>query len=172
MGINTGFCNVGNFGSKDRMDYAIIGAEANLAARLQSIAEPGQIVLSYDTYALVSKMVSASPLEPITMKGIGRQVIPYVVDEIEGVARHSGVIKEHRRGLNFFLDIRLAKDWPGQRITALPFAARRFEISCNASSRCPLRNMAQVTVCSSRSRCARTAADTLMAVPCGLSTIC
>ena len=38
MGINTGFCNVGNFGSDDRMDYTIIGAEANLAARLQSIA--------------------------------------------------------------------------------------------------------------------------------------
>ncbi len=36
MGINTGFCNVGNFGSNDRMDYTIIGAEANLAARLQS----------------------------------------------------------------------------------------------------------------------------------------
>ena len=35
-------CNVGNFGSDDRMDYTIIGAEANLAARLQSIAEPGQ----------------------------------------------------------------------------------------------------------------------------------
>ena len=34
MGINTGFCNVGNFGSNDRMDYTIIGAEANLAARL------------------------------------------------------------------------------------------------------------------------------------------
>ena len=52
MGINTGFCNVGNFGSVDRMDYTIIGAEANLAARLQSIAEPGQIVLSYETYEI------------------------------------------------------------------------------------------------------------------------
>src|SRR6516225_1609247 len=29
MGINTGFCDVGNFGSNDRMDYTIIGAEAN-----------------------------------------------------------------------------------------------------------------------------------------------
>ncbi|SFJ57266.1 Adenylate cyclase, class 3 [Bradyrhizobium sp. Gha] len=42
MGINSGYCNVGNFGSSDRMDYTIIGAEANLAARLQSIAEPGR----------------------------------------------------------------------------------------------------------------------------------
>ena len=51
IGINTGFCNVGNFGSDDRMAYTIIGAEANLAARLQTIAEPNGIVLSYETYA-------------------------------------------------------------------------------------------------------------------------
>src|SRR5258706_6830759 len=46
IGINSGYCNVGNFGSADRMDYTIIGAEANLAARLQSIAEPGVLSLA------------------------------------------------------------------------------------------------------------------------------
>ena len=61
IGINTGYCNVGNFGSDDRMDYTIIGAEANLAARLQTIADPGGIVLSYETYALVRDLVRAAP---------------------------------------------------------------------------------------------------------------
>src|SRR5436853_7229987 len=79
MGINTGFCNVGNFGSADRMDYTIIGAEANLAARLQSIAEPGQVILSYETYALVRDMLSGHALAPIRMKGIPHPVVPYVV---------------------------------------------------------------------------------------------
>jgi class 3 adenylate cyclase len=65
MGINTGFCNVGNFGSADRMDYTVIGAEANLAARLQSLAEPGAIVISYETYALVRDLVSARVLPAI-----------------------------------------------------------------------------------------------------------
>ena len=51
--------NVGNFGSDDRMDYTIIGAEANLAARLQSVAQPGHIVVSYETYALVRDVVVA-----------------------------------------------------------------------------------------------------------------
>ncbi|MEP3279250.1 MAG: adenylate/guanylate cyclase domain-containing protein [Stappiaceae bacterium] len=86
MGINTGYCNVGNFGSEDRMDYTIIGAEANVAARLESIAEPGGIVMSYETYALVQDYVTATPIEPIALKGISRDVIPYVVDTKEGLS--------------------------------------------------------------------------------------
>ena len=108
MGINTGFCNVGNFGSDDRMDYTIIGAEANLAARLQSIAEPGGIVLSYETYALVRDVVRAAPKEPITMKGISRQVVPYVVEGLtEDMAQRVSVISEHATGLDLFLDLDL-----------------------------------------------------------------
>lgn len=79
MGINTGFCNVGNFGSDDRMAYTIIGAEANLAARLQSIAPPDGIMLSYETYAHVKDIVRASAGEPISMKGISHPVVPYLV---------------------------------------------------------------------------------------------
>src|SRR6476661_3706691 len=105
MGINTGFCNVGNFGSTDRMDYTIIGAEANLAARLQSIAEPGHIVISYETYALVRGMLVAHQLPPITMKGISRDVVPYAVD---GILDRTGakveIFSEHMNGLDFFLD--------------------------------------------------------------------
>jgi adenylate cyclase len=76
MGINTGFCNVGNFGSSERMDYTIIGAEANLAARLESIADPGGIVLSDETYAHVRDIVDAEPSEPVSFKGIAREIIP------------------------------------------------------------------------------------------------
>jgi class 3 adenylate cyclase len=105
MGINTGFCNVGNFGSADRMDYTIIGAEANLAARLQAAAEPGQIVLSSETYALVREHFIAHSLPPIQMKGISRPVVPYV---IEGTVSHGGqvssLISEHIPGLDLYLD--------------------------------------------------------------------
>jgi adenylate cyclase len=108
MGINTGYVNVGNFGSDDRMDYTIIGAEANLASRLQSIAEPGGIVLSYETYSLVRQMVRARPLDPITLKGIARPVVPYAVDgQLDDAAgRNSEVISERGAGLDLFLDVR------------------------------------------------------------------
>jgi class 3 adenylate cyclase len=109
MGINTSYCNVENFGSADRMDYTIIGAEANLAARLQTAAEPGKIVLSYETYALVGDMVSARALEPISMKGINRKMIPYMVDEFqcEGgeIANPTVVINERLTGVSVFLDV-------------------------------------------------------------------
>ena len=105
MGINTGFCNVGNFGSNDRMDYTIIGAEANLAARLQAIAEPGQIVISYETYALVRDTIIARALSPITMKGISREVIPYVVSGVlDATGRNVQVFSEHMTGLDFYFN--------------------------------------------------------------------
>ncbi|MFL6791036.1 MAG: adenylate/guanylate cyclase domain-containing protein [Bradyrhizobium sp.] len=104
MGINSGYCNVGNFGSLDRMDYTIIGAEANLAARLQSIAEPGGIVVSYETFALVSDVITAHPMPAITMKGISREVIPYSVDNVPDNVTRGNVIVERAKGLDFYLD--------------------------------------------------------------------
>ena len=116
IGINTGYCNVGNFGSDDRMDYTIIGAEANLAARLQSIAEPGGICLSYETYALVRDLVRARPLEPIQMKGISREVVPYTVEGLLGeLAQRAHVITENATGLDLFVDLDALDDEGAER---------------------------------------------------------
>ncbi|NIZ13102.1 adenylate/guanylate cyclase domain-containing protein [Phaeobacter sp. HF9A] len=79
IGINTGYCNVGNFGSRERMDYTIIGAEANLAARLEAAAEPGGIVMSHETYAHVRDFVAAEPMPAMQFKGISRDVHPYAI---------------------------------------------------------------------------------------------
>lgn len=63
------------------MDHTIIGAEANLAARLQYSAAPGTIVMSYETYMLVRDCAKAHPASPIRMKGISRKIVPYVLLE-------------------------------------------------------------------------------------------
>jgi class 3 adenylate cyclase len=106
MGINTGYCNVGNFGSVDRMDYTIIGAEANLAARLQSIAEPNGIVLSYEAYSQVRDLIRARPLAEIRMKGISRPIVPYAVEGLLGeLTQRTQVISEHDTGIDLFLDL-------------------------------------------------------------------
>ncbi len=108
MGINTGYCNVGNFGSNDRMDYTIIGAEANLAARLQSIAEPGHIVMSYETYALVQDVVRARKLDPIQVKGITRDVVPYMVEgALACDPARTSVFNAYGAGMNVFIDVNM-----------------------------------------------------------------
>ena len=120
MGINTGYCNVGNFGSADRMDYTIIGAEANLAARLQSIAEPGHIVASYETYALVRDILVAHAMPPITMKGISREVVPYAVEGLlDATGQKLVVFSEHMTGLDFYLDPSMVNVGSAERICAL-----------------------------------------------------
>ena len=77
MGIHTGYCNVGNFGSDDRMDYTIIGREVNLAARLESIADPGGIVLSTETYRLVQDIVAVEQMDEVLLKGFSTTNKPY-----------------------------------------------------------------------------------------------
>ena len=117
MGINTGFCNVGNFGSVDRMDYTIIGAEANLAARLQGIAEPGHVVISYETYALVRGILVAHALPPITMKGINREIIPYAVEGmLDATGQKIEIFSEHMTGLDFYLDPTVIDSHSSERI--------------------------------------------------------
>jgi len=130
MGINTGYCNVGNFGSQDRMDYTIIGAEANLAARLQSIAEPGGIVMSYETYALVQDRVPARPLDPITLKGISRQVVPYVIEGIyqKDLGTEADTVEQNTERLSLHVDLTDLGDSESDEIeTALKAALKEVE---------------------------------------------
>ena len=56
IGISTGFATVGNFGSRDRMD-SDLRKPSEPRGRLQSAAEPGGILLSYETNALVQGIV-------------------------------------------------------------------------------------------------------------------
>src|SRR5262249_3669029 len=116
MGINTGFCNVGNFGSADRMDYTIQGAEVNLAARLQAIAEPGHIAISYETYSLVRDMLVAHPLPPITVKGISREIVPYAVEAmLDETGAKIEIFSEHMAGLDLYLDPRMVQSGSAER---------------------------------------------------------
>jgi|GEM_PF-771384 len=83
IGINTGYCNVGNFGSDERMDYTIIGAEVNLAARLEALAEPGSILMSGETYHLVDDFVDAEEVKVSNIKGIKREVRGFAIKNLE-----------------------------------------------------------------------------------------
>ena len=86
IGINTGYCTVGNFGSEDRMDYTIIGSEVNLAERLESAAELGGILIGHETYSLVKDYIHADEQEPKIVKGFAKPVRNYNVYVLEQTA--------------------------------------------------------------------------------------
>ena len=74
MGMNTGYCNVGNFGSDQRLTYTIIGSEVNIAQRLEASAQPGGILMSYETYAHAQDLIEVEQLNSISMKGVRREI--------------------------------------------------------------------------------------------------
>ena len=77
MGITTGYCTVGNFGSDSRMEYTIIGNQVNLASRLESNALPGQILMSEETWTLVNAQFDCEAQPPLQVKGFSAPVQPY-----------------------------------------------------------------------------------------------
>ena len=80
VGINTGYCTVGNFGSEDRLDYTVVGAAVNLASRLESAAMPSGIFVSEETYFQVKDYFSFDAPQQLELKGLERGVIAYEVD--------------------------------------------------------------------------------------------
>jgi class 3 adenylate cyclase len=110
IGVNTGFCTVGNFGSEDRMDYTIIGNEVNLAARLQAQADPGGILVAYETFSLVRDAVALEERGEVKVKGFSRPVRCYHVAGMLGDSGADGrVIQRYDQGVRIFLDTQRAE---------------------------------------------------------------
>ena len=110
IGINTGYCNVGNFGSSDRMDYTIIGGEVNLAARLQSQADPDGILLSFETYALVRDIVDAEERPSIEAKGTRREIRPFALVNYLDQSGEDRFIRCNRDGVSIRIDLKKLSD--------------------------------------------------------------
>ena len=106
FGVNTGFCTVGNFGSEDRLDYTIVGSGANLASRLESMSEPGQILISYETFALVKDKISCVEYGKIDVKGFPRPVAIYSVEDTwERLRKPLVRVSEDRPNFKLSMDV-------------------------------------------------------------------
>ena len=78
VGINTGDVVSGNMGSSVKMDYTVLGANVNQAARLGLVAaKGGQTLISHATYSLVADRFKIDKLEPVLLKGIKEPVPIY-----------------------------------------------------------------------------------------------
>ena len=85
MGINSGVCKVGNFGTENRLDYTLLGRAVNLASRLESSADSNEILLSEDTYGLIGDSIHCIDKGQISIKGFAE---PVKVDSAVDLHKH------------------------------------------------------------------------------------
>jgi len=84
IGVNSGGMLAGNMGAQERMQYTVVGEVVNLASRLHTTAENGQVVISesmYDNEDLHWR-ITASKCQEIQLRGISKPVITYIVSDV------------------------------------------------------------------------------------------
>ena len=82
IGIHCGEAVVGNIGCDFRMDYTAIGDTVNTAARLESNAGRGQILISEQVYEAVKDRIGVTPIGEIPLKGKSNGVFVYQLDKV------------------------------------------------------------------------------------------
>ncbi|MDK1024693.1 MAG: adenylate/guanylate cyclase domain-containing protein [Gammaproteobacteria bacterium] len=102
IGINTGYCTVGNFGSEARLDYTIIGSSVNIASRLEGAATRDEILISYETYLLIKDRMFCERKPEIRVKGIGRPIEVYEVKRL--MVDQDGIFIRESAGFRLTMD--------------------------------------------------------------------
>jgi class 3 adenylate cyclase len=129
MGITTGYCHVGNFGSDTRMSYTIIGRDANLAARLQSVASPDEILIAHETYLLVREQIMCKEKGAVSLRGIAKSIQVWeVVDFHADMNSKSSWVEHELDGFVMHMDTNKVKNYDKERIVkALEQAAQQLK---------------------------------------------
>lgn len=84
IGIHCGEAVVGNIGTKKRMDYTAIGSTVNMAARLESRAKAGEVLISPEIQERLKGRIQTESLGPCFLKGISKPIEIFRVIQIIG----------------------------------------------------------------------------------------
>lgn len=85
VGVNTGEMLAGNMGSRERLQYTVVGDAVNLASRLSSQANADQIIISEETYKLpgIEAQIMATKHQSVRIRGKSEMITTYIVDHVE-----------------------------------------------------------------------------------------
>jgi class 3 adenylate cyclase len=103
MGISTGYCYVGNFGSSERLHYTAIGNAVNEAARIEELAPPDTVVVSGDTNKLIEDKIKTESIGTSALKGRDHPVELFDV-KVKYDDNWSGLMALSTDGFRLFID--------------------------------------------------------------------
>lgn len=119
MGINTGYCTVGTFGTSHYMDYTVLGTHVNLASRLESAADAGEVLISHETWSLVKDVIMCRDKGEISVKGFSHPIKVYqVVDFRKNLGRNQSYFEENAQGFSMHVDLEKIRNYDKERIVA------------------------------------------------------
>lgn len=129
MGINTGYCTVGTFGTSNHLDYTVLGTQVNLASRLESAAEPDEILISHETWSLVKDTVMCRDKGEIQVKGFSLPVKVYQVADLrKEMGKNQSYFEDRAEGFSMYLDMDKVRNYDKQKvIESLEKAASRLK---------------------------------------------
>lgn len=117
MGINTGYCTVGTFGSRDYMDYTALGTHVNLASRLESAADANEILVSHETWSLIKDVVMCRDKGEISVKGFSHPIKVYqVVDYRKDLGANQSFFEENTQGFSMHVDLNKIRNYEKDKI--------------------------------------------------------
>lgn len=117
IGINSGYCTVGTFGTNKNLDYTALGAHVNLASRLETAGSPGKILISHETWALIKDIVLCRDKGQIKAKGFSHPIQVYeVVDHRKNLGANQEYLSENLDGFSMHLDIEKIKNYDKEKV--------------------------------------------------------
>lgn len=117
MGVNTGYCTVGSFGTGHYMDYTALGTHVNLASRLESAADAGEILVSHETWSLIKDVVMCRDKGEIRAKGFSNEIRVYqLVDFRKDLGKHQSYFEENTQGFSMHLDLDKIRNYDKSKV--------------------------------------------------------
>jgi adenylate cyclase len=129
IGINSGYCTVGTFGTSKHLDHTALGVHVNLASRLESAGQPEEILVSHETWSLIKETILCKDKGKIKAKGFTHPVQVYqVINHRKELGSAQSYFSQTTDGFSMHLDMEKIKNYDQEKVlTSLELALKKIK---------------------------------------------